>query len=64
MMTTPLAEIFSTDLFDYGVHFAVDVLASIATLYAQRFCNHRWHQLAVWLSLSLVVTFTTINLVG
>ena len=54
----------STDWFDYAVHFGIDVLASLATVYALRFCDHGWHRFLVWLSLSLVVTFTTVNLVG
>ena len=54
----------STDWVDYGVHFAVDVLATLATLYAQQYCAHRWHQVLVWLGLSVVVTVTTVNLVG
>lgn len=54
----------SSDWFDYGVHFGVDVLATLATLYAQSFCRHRWHQIAIWLALSLVVTIATVNLVG
>ena len=54
----------STEWVDYAVHFGIDVLATLATLYAQRFCEHRWHQVLVWLALSLVVTFTTVNLVG
>jgi hypothetical protein len=54
----------STDWFDYGVHFGIDVLATMATLYAQRFCHHRTHQVLVWLALSVVVTVTTVNLVG
>jgi hypothetical protein len=37
---------------------------TLATLYAQRFCHHRRHQVLVWLGLSLVVTVTTVNLVG
>jgi hypothetical protein len=45
-------------------HFGIDVLATLATLYAQRFCHHRRHQVLVWLGLSLVVTVTTVNLVG
>jgi hypothetical protein len=55
---------FSTDWIDYAVHFGIDVLATLATLYAQRFCHHRWHQILVWFGLSLVVTVTTVNLVG
>jgi hypothetical protein len=60
----PLALQLSTDPVDYGVHFFVDVLASGATLYARRFCHHAWHQFLLWLGLSLVVTGTTVNLVG
>ena len=60
----PLADILSTDWVDYGVHFLIDVLATLATLYAQRFCEHRWHQVTVWLALSVVVTVTTVNVVG
>lgn len=55
---------FSTDWFDYSVHFGIDVLATLATLYAQRFCHHPWHQFLVWLALSVVVTVSTVNLVG
>ncbi|MGH3034382.1 MAG: hypothetical protein ACRDON_07460 [Gaiellaceae bacterium] len=55
---------FSSDWVDYAVHFGIDVLASLATLYSQRFCQHRWHQILVWLGLSIVVTVTTVNLVG
>ena len=55
---------FSTEWFDYAAHFGIDVLATFATLYAQRFCHHRWHQFLVWLGLSIVVTVTTVNLVG
>jgi hypothetical protein len=55
---------FSTDWLDYSVHFGIDVLATLATLYAQRFCHHPRHQFLVWLGLSVVVTVTTVNLVG
>jgi hypothetical protein len=55
---------FSTDWLDYAVHFGIDVLATFATLYAQRYCNHRRHQILVWLALSVLVTVTTVNLVG
>jgi hypothetical protein len=48
----------------HGLHFLIDVLASLATLYAYRFCEHTWHRILVWLGLSLVVTFSTVNLVG
>ncbi|MBD0289709.1 MAG: hypothetical protein ICV74_00530 [Thermoleophilia bacterium] len=54
----------SADWFAYGVHFGIDVLATMATLYAQRFCHHRWHQFLVWLVLSIVVTVSTVNVVG
>ncbi len=54
----------SADWFAYGAHFGIDVLATIATLYAQRFCQHRLHQFLVWFALSLVVTVSTVNLVG
>jgi hypothetical protein len=55
---------FSTDWLDYAVHFGIDVLATLATLYAQRYCSHRRHQVLVWLALSVLVTVTTVNLVG
>jgi hypothetical protein len=55
---------FSTDWAKYGAHFGIDILASLATLYARSFCMHRWHRVLVWLALSLVVTVTTVNLVG
>ena len=61
---TLLALELSTDWVDYAVHFAVDVLGSLATIYAQRYCKHRHHQFLVWLALSLLVTATTVNLVG
>ena len=32
---------FSSDWVDYVVHFGIDVLGTLATLYAQRFCKHR-----------------------
>ena len=64
MTPLPLAVELSTDWADYGLHFLVDVLGSLGTLYAQRFCRHRWHQFLVWLALALVVTATTVNLVG
>ncbi len=54
----------SRDAGDYAVHFGVDVCGTLATLYAQRFCRHRHHQLLLWLALSLLVTVTTVNLVG
>ena len=54
----------STDWVDYAVHFGVDVLGTLATLYAQRFCRHRTHQVLVWFALSVVVTVSTVNLVG
>lgn len=60
----PLAFELSTDWPDYAAHFAVDVLGTLATLYAQRFCRHRHHQVLVWLALSILVTVTTVNLVG
>ena len=59
-----LALALSSDWADYGVHFAVDVAGGLGTLYAQRFCAHRWHQFLVWLALAVVVTVTTVNLVG
>ena len=58
----PLA--LSSDWVDYAVHFAVDVCGTLATLYAQRFCQHRLHQFLLWFALSVVVTVTTVNLVG
>ena len=60
----PLGLEISTDWVDYGVHFFVDVCGALATLYAQRFCRHLWHQLAIWFTLAVFVTFTTVNLVG
>jgi hypothetical protein len=54
----------STDWIDYAVHFAVDVGGTPATLYAQRFCRHRHHQILLWFVLSVAVTATTVNLVG
>ncbi|MBA3301404.1 MAG: hypothetical protein H0T15_05995 [Thermoleophilaceae bacterium] len=55
---------FSTDWLDYVVHFGLDVAGTLATLYAQNFCKHRWHQVTIWLALSLLITVTTVNLVG
>ena len=60
----PLALELSRDVTDYAVHFGVDVAGTLATLYAQRFCKHRSHQILVWFALSVLVTFTTVNLVG
>lgn len=54
----------STDWVDYAVHFAVDVMGTLATLYAQRYCRHLHHQILLWFALSIVVTVTTVNLVG
>ena len=61
---TPVALALSSDWVDYLVHFGVDVAGALGTLYAQRFCSHRWHQFLVWLALALLVTVTTVNLVG
>lgn len=54
----------STNAVDYAVHFGVDVMGTLATLYAQRFCRHRWHQFLIWFGLSVLVTVSTVNLVG
>lgn len=54
----------SRDWIDYAVHFGVDVAGTLATLYAQRFCRHRLHQVLIWFALSVLVTVTTVNLVG
>ncbi|MBA2615111.1 MAG: hypothetical protein H0U90_04925, partial [Actinobacteria bacterium] len=54
----------SSDWVDYGVHFFVDICATFATIYAQRFCHHFWHQIGIWFALSVIVTVTTVNLVG
>ena len=54
----------SSDWVDYAVHFAVDVCGTLVTLYAQRYCHHLWHQFLIWLGLSVLVTVTTVNLVG
>ena len=54
----------STDWVDYAVHFGVDVAGTLATLWAQRFCKHRHHQILLWFALSVLVTVTTVNLVG
>lgn len=59
-----LAWELSRDWVDYAVHFGVDVAGTLATLYAQRFCHHLWHQVLIWAGLSIVVTVTTVNLVG
>ena len=40
------------------------MLGTLTTLYAQRFCKHRIHQFLVWLGLSVLVTVSTVNLVG
>ena len=55
---------FSRDWVDYVVHFGIDVLGTLSTLYAQRYCKHRIHQFLVWFGLSVLVTITTVNLVG
>lgn len=55
---------FGHNWVDYVVHFGIDVLGTLATLYAQRFVKETWHQFLVWLSLSLLVTITTVNVVG
>ena len=49
---------------DYVVHFGIDVLGTLATLYAQRYCKHRSHQVLIWFGLSVLVTVATVNLVG
>jgi hypothetical protein len=49
---------------DYVVHFGIDVLGTLSTLYAQRYCKHRIHQVLIWFGLSVLVTVTTVNLVG
>ncbi len=64
MTTAVLAVELSRDWADYALHFLIDVLGTIATLYAQRFCTHRWHQFLVWLALAVLITVTTVNLVG
>jgi hypothetical protein len=63
-MSPWVAVAVSGDWFDYAVHFGVDVLGTLATLYAQRFCRHRVHQFLIWFGLSLLVTVSTVNLVG
>lgn len=55
---------FSASWLDYVVHFGIDVLGTLATLWAQRFVKKTWAQFATWLVLSLIVTFSTVNLVG
>jgi hypothetical protein len=55
---------FAHNWVDYVVHFGIDVAGTLATLYAQRFVKAPWHQFLVWLSLSLLVTITTVNVVG
>ena len=54
----------SSDWVDYVVHFGIDVLGTLATLYAQRFCHHLHHQILLWFALSVLVTVTTVNVVG
>jgi hypothetical protein len=55
---------FSSDWVDYVVHFGIDVMGTLATLYAQRYCKHRTHQFLIWFGLSVLVTATTVKLVG
>lgn len=55
---------FAHNWIDYVVHFGIDVLGTLTTLYAQRFVKETWHQFLVWLCLSVLVTVTTVNLVG
>jgi hypothetical protein len=54
----------STDFDKYVGHFIIDVLATLATLYAQRFFTRPSHRFLIWLLLSIVVTVSTVNLVG
>lgn len=54
----------STDWEKYVSHFGIDVMGTLATLYAQRFLNRRWQQFLAWLMLSVLVTITTVNLIG
>ena len=63
-MEALLAAALSSDWVDYAVHFGVDVAGTLATLYAQRFCHHRRHQVLIWFALSVLVTVSTVNLVG
>lgn len=39
-------------------------MGTLATLYAQRFLERRSHQFLAWLMLSVLVTATTVNLIG
>lgn len=49
---------------DYLIHFGLEALGSVIALYAYRFCNHTWHQLAIWFILSSLTTTLTVSLVG
>lgn len=54
----------STDWEKYVSHFGIDVMGTLATLYVQGFLTRRWQQFFAWLMLSLLVTVTTVNLIG
>ena len=52
------------ELYPYFAHAFIDILGTLATLYAQRFCSHRWHQVLVWFILLIVVTVASVQLIG
>lgn len=63
-MAETVVAALSTDWGKYVGHFTIDVLATLATLYAQRFFARPWQRFGVWLVLSIFVTVSTVNLVG
>lgn len=48
----------------YFVHFGLEIIGGGIGVFAYRFCVHNWHRISIWLMLTALSTFITVQLAG
>ncbi len=49
---------------DVLLHMGLEAIGGIVTLWALQFCEHRRHQVMVWLVFALFFSILTVRLIG
>ena len=51
-------------LVDTGTHLLLEGVGALILVTSYRFCEHNWHRAVVWLVLSTMLSYCTVQLVG
>jgi NADH:ubiquinone oxidoreductase subunit 5 (subunit L)/multisubunit Na+/H+ antiporter MnhA subunit len=46
------------------IHMLLEGIGSLVGIYAYRYCEHNWHRVAIWVSLTALTSIITVQIVG